>query len=154
MGSEKKINIIPKENAVFWMDKNGIWRNEHGRFEHPKIISYFNRSIQKDDQGYFLGQTVDEMVEKVYFPCEDTAVFAVDIRIGDDVDLVLNIGKKITLDPDTLFIKDDSLFFHAPDHLIRFSPHALAKLTGHLDETDQGLVLKIGDTTYPIPEKP
>ena len=153
MGSEKKVKVIPKENAVFWMDMNGIWRNEHGRFEHPRIISYFNRSIQKDDQGYFLSQTVDEMVEKVYFPYEDTAVFVVDIRTGNCVDLVLNIGKKITLNPDTLFIKDDGLFSQTPDHLIKFNQHALTKLTGLLDETDQGLVLNLGETTYPIPEQ-
>ncbi len=153
MGSEKKVNVIPKENAVFRMDKNGIWHNEHGRFEHPKIISYFNRSIQKDDQGYFLTQTVDEMVEKVYFPYEDTAVFVVDIRTGECIDLILNIGKIITLTPDTLFIKDDSLFLNTPDHLIKFNQHALAKIAGIMDETDQGLVLHLGEATHLIPEK-
>ncbi len=58
------------------MDANGIWHNEHGRFEHPKIINHFNRSIQKDDLGYFLSQMIDEAKEeKVYFPYEETAVF-------------------------------------------------------------------------------
>ncbi|MCP4022082.1 MAG: MFS transporter permease, partial [Desulfobacteraceae bacterium] len=65
--SPKKQIIIPKEDAVFWMDKHGIWHNEHGPFEHPKIIKYFNASIQKDDQGYYVNQATGEFEEKVYF---------------------------------------------------------------------------------------
>ncbi|MCG8636585.1 MAG: MFS transporter permease [Desulfobacterales bacterium] len=153
MGSEKKVNVIPRENAVFRMDKNGIWHNEHGRFEHPKIISYFNRSIQKDDQGYFLSQTLDGMVEKVYFPYEDTAVFVVDIRVEKNIDLILNTGTKCPLAPDTLFIKDDNLYCRIPDHLVKFNQHALAKMAVHLDETEHGLVLCLGESSRVIPEK-
>lgn len=160
MASEKKQIIIPREDSVFWMDKNGTWHNEHGRFEHPKIIHYFNRSIQKDDQGYFLSQTMDGnedgVEEKVYFPCEDTAVFVVDLIVKDNedtIDLVLNIGEKRCLDPKGLFIRDDSLFVQAPDHLIRFNQQSLVKLSSHLDETDQGLVLTLDSQVYRIPEK-
>ena len=71
--------IIPKENAVFRMDGNGVWHNEHGKIEHPKIIKYFHQSIGKDDRGYFVFQTTDEFEEKVYFPYEETAMFVFDI---------------------------------------------------------------------------
>ncbi len=158
MASEKKQIIIPREDSVFWMDKNGTWHNEHGRFEHPKIIHHFNRSIQKDDQGYFLGQTMDGdgVEEKVYFPCEDTAVFVVDLIVkdsGDTIDLVLNIGEKRCLKPGHLFIRDDSLFAQTRDHLIKFNQQSLVKLSSLMDETDQGLTLTLGSQVYILPEK-
>ncbi len=152
----RKTIVIPRENAVFRMDGNGIWHNAHGRFEHPKIIAHFNRSIQKDDQGYFLSQMIDEnREEKVYFPYEDTAVFVVDItpRGNDTIDLVLNTSRQLTLDPETLFIKDDNLFLHTTDHLIKFNQHALTKIVRFLDETDLGMVLNMGGRTVPIPEQ-
>lgn len=159
MTPEKKQIIIPREDSVFWMDKNGTWHNEHGRFEHPKIIHYFNRSIQKDDQGYFLGQTMDGtedgVQEKVYFPCEDTAVFVVDfvVKDNDTIDLALNIGEKCCLEPAGLFIRNDSLFAQTPDHLIKFNQQSLVKLSSLLDETDQGMALTLGSQVYIIPEK-
>ncbi len=154
-GSIKQTTIIPEENSVFRMDGNGIWHNEHGRFEHPKIINHFNRSIQKDEQGYFLSQVIDEdRHEKVYFPYEDTAFFVVDLRHkNDSIDLILNTSQRLSLDPTTLFIKDDSLFIRTQDLLIKFNQHTLIKITRLLDETDQGMVLNMGGSTYPIPEQ-
>lgn len=150
----KKTIIIPRENAVFRMDGNGIWHNEHGRFEHPKIINHFNRSIQKDDSGYFLSQMIDEdREEKVYFPYEDTAVFAIDIKSGNNtIDLILNTAQRLTLDPETLFVKNDSLFLRTPDHLIKFNQQALAKIARFLDDTENGMQLVVGGTAFPIPE--
>ncbi|MDD9302193.1 MAG: MFS transporter permease [Desulfobacter sp.] len=153
MGSENKINIIPKEQAVFWMDSNGVWHNEHGRLEHPKIISYFNRSIQKDDQGYFLSQIIEDREEKVYFPYEETAIFVTHIHIKDKIELLLNTSQKIMLDPGRLYIKKDSLFFSTPPHEIKFTSHALAKISKCLKEADQGLMLQLGENQYFIPEK-
>lgn len=154
MAPQHKTIIIPKEKAVFRMDANGIWHNEHGRFEHPKIINHFNRSIQKDDLGYFLSQMIDEaMEEKVYFPYEETAVFVVDIRSTDTITLVLNTAVKLPLDPDNLFIQNDSLYLHTTDHLIKFSQQALAKMARFLDEDENGMVLNLGGTTWPVPER-
>jgi len=51
--------VIPKENAVFWMDGNGDWRNEHGRFRKKKIIDYFNAAIHKDENGYYVCQEMN-----------------------------------------------------------------------------------------------
>ena len=55
--------IIPRERAVFRMDANGVWHNEHGRFEHPKTIHHFNRSIRQDDQGFFLCQILEAIFQ-------------------------------------------------------------------------------------------
>ncbi len=46
--------VIPKDEAIFWLGKNGRWHNAHGEFQHKKIIDYFHSSIKKDDNGYFL----------------------------------------------------------------------------------------------------
>ena len=60
--------VIPRENAVFWMDAEGRWCNRHGRFAHKRIIDYFNRSIGRDAMGYFVTQVRGDIREKVYFP--------------------------------------------------------------------------------------
>ena len=154
MASDKKLTIISKEDAVFWMDGDGTWHNEHGKFEHPKIIQYFNRSIQKDDQGYFLSQAIDDRVEKVYFPYEETAVFAIDLKnSGESIELILNTFKSVSLNPESLYIKNDSLFLDTPEDLIKFSQKALAKLSAKMEDTDKGLTIELGNTQFIIPEK-
>ncbi|MBW1695092.1 MAG: hypothetical protein JRJ41_13325 [Deltaproteobacteria bacterium] len=60
--------VVPKEDAVFWLDAFGRWHNEHGTFEHKKIINFFHSSIRKDADGYYLYQKRDDsIIEKVYF---------------------------------------------------------------------------------------
>jgi len=154
MAQTKKQNIIPKEQAVFWMDKDGTWHNEHGTLEHPKIIKYFNQSIAKDDQGYFLSQIINDVEEKVYFPYEETAVFVVDLVKKDaGIKLTLNILETIALNPEALYIKADALFMETDAHLVKFTQKALARMTSFLKETPQGLALNFGRTQTIIREK-
>ena len=89
--------IIPKEKAVFWMDGNGRWHNRHGPFQHKKLIDYFNSSIGWDEDGYFVSQTRDDILEKVYFRHAETALFVLDVIKNDEIHLVLNTQKKIKL---------------------------------------------------------
>lgn len=152
MAETKKTIVIPKEDAVFRMDGQGVWHNEHGPFEHPKIIQYFNKSIRRDSQGFFLLQEMEHAFEKVYFPFEETAFFVADISGRDPLDLLLNTGEKLRLDPATLFIRDDSLYIRMEDHLIKFTPKALLKLSKHLREKDGALVLALETGDVPIPE--
>ena len=56
MNEKIKEIIISKEDAVFWMDKHGFWRNEDGKFRHKRIIDHFHKSIGKDQNGYFVSQ--------------------------------------------------------------------------------------------------
>ncbi|MBA3009245.1 MAG: MFS transporter permease [Proteobacteria bacterium] len=154
MASEKKIRIVPKENAVFWMDKNGTWHNEHGKFEHPRIIRHFNLAIQKDDLGYHLSQVTDGVEEKVYFPHEDAVLFVVDISESQEVTLTLNTTQTMTLDPEQLFTRDDNLYLQTPEHCIKFSQHALVKLSRHMEETDGNFCLVLNHISHTIPEKP
>lgn len=142
--------VISKEDAVFWMDENGQWHNEHGKFEHPRIIKYFNASIKKDDQGYFVFQSTDMVDEKVYFKYKETAVFAVDLRAGKDLILALNVGKTVPFDPTGLYVKDDSLFMKTKSHLIKFTPQAMVKLSRYLKEKDGQLIFSFNEKEWPI----
>ncbi|NDY72272.1 MFS transporter permease [Desulfobacter hydrogenophilus] len=154
MAQTRKQNIIPKEQAVFWMDKDGAWHNEHGKLEHPKIIKYFNQSIAKDDQGYFLSQIINDVEEKVYFPYEETAVFVVDLVKKDaGIELTLNTLETIALDPDVLYINADALFMETDAHLVKFTQNALAQMTPFLIDTPQGLALTLSRTQTVIREK-
>ncbi|EIM62594.1 hypothetical protein [Desulfobacter postgatei] len=155
MTRTRKQNIIPKEQAVFWMDNDGTWHNEHGKLEHPKIIKYFNQSIQKDDQGYFLRQNItNDVEEKVYFPYEETAVFVVElVKKNAGIELTLNTLDTIALEPEALYIKADALFMETDTHLIKFTQNSLAKMTAFLTDTPQGLALKLGQTQTVIREK-
>ncbi|MDX9964443.1 MFS transporter permease [Desulfobacter postgatei] len=155
MTRTRKQNIIPKEQAVFWMDNDGTWHNEHGKLEHPKIIKYFNQSIQKDDQGYFLCQNItNDVEEKVYFPYEETAVFVVDlVKKNAGIELTLNTLDTIALEPEALYIKADALFMETDAHLIKFTQNSLAQMTAFLTDTPQGLALKLGQAQTVIREK-
>jgi hypothetical protein len=53
---QKPVMIIPKEKAVFRLDKNGIWHSGDEKFTNKKIIHYFHSMFKKDKDGYFLGQ--------------------------------------------------------------------------------------------------
>ena len=141
---------MPKEKAVFWMDKHGNWCNEHGRFEHPRIIKYFNKSIKKDGLGYFVQQSTDEFEEKVYFRYEDTALFVIDLKVDSIVRLALNTGVVVDLTPERLFSKDDSLYTVEGNETIKFTSKAMLKLARYIKEEGDQLCLSIGDRQWTI----
>lgn len=136
--------VIPKEKAVFWMDAKGRWCNRHGPFAHKKIIDYFNRSIGKDDNGYFVCQDKGDVIEKVYFRYQDTALFVVDFSGGDPGQLVLNTGRKVMMTPENLFIEGDILYYCDGDERIKFTDRAMMKIADWLEEREDGLYFKSG----------
>ena len=149
----KKIKeiVIGKEDAVFWLDKNGHWNNENGKFRHHKIIHYFHSCIQRDRQGYFLYQENENYVEKVYFPYEDQALFVFDVIEPDDVILVLNTKQRIKLNPCKLFVKNDCLYMHMGKEIIKFAEHGLVKIARYLEEKSGQLHIRVKDRSYKIP---
>ena len=144
--------IIPKENAVFWMDDRGRWHNRHGRFEHKRIIDHFNRSIRRDKDGYYVTQTRGDIREKVYFAYDDTPLFVFRVIAGDPIHLVLNTGETIVLDPARLFVEADQLYQKRGDECIKFTDRTLLAMAPYLDESTAGFNLHIGDRTWPIPD--
>ena len=145
--------IIPKEEAVFWLDKAGFWCNEGGKFRNKKIIDYFHAAISKDDAGYFVSQVRDDLLEKVYFCYEDTALFVFDILPDENISLVLNTGKQFPLDPNSLYTKDDNLYVLENNEPIKFSERAMLKLSSFIIEKDGLLFLEYNDKMFTIPEK-
>ena len=143
--------VIAEEDAVFWMDGQGHWHNRHGRFEHKRIIDHFNRSIRRDEAGYFVTQIRGDIREKVYFSYEDTALFVVRIVDENPIRLVLNTGSIVDLDPGRLFVHGDNMYLKRDDERIRFTGHALMAMAKHLEDGEKGLMFRLGDRCWPIP---
>ncbi len=145
--------IIPREKAVFWMDDRGRWHNRHGRFEHKRIIDHFNHAIRRDEAGYYVTQVRGDIREKVYFAYEDTPLFVLQVDRDDPIGLVLNTGATIKLDPALLFVHRDQLYLHRGDERIRFSDRALMAMAPLLEETPDGLIIRIGNQRHTISEQ-
>lgn len=152
-GKDEKQIVIPKENAVFWMDAQGRWCNQYGPFEHPKIINYFNKSIGKDQDGYFVGQIRDGFHEKVYFRYADTPLFVVDLEEGDPIILVLNTGRRIALDPHRLYIQNDLLYVTSDDEKIKFNERTMVRFADWLEERPGGLYFSKDKQVVEIAER-
>ena len=151
MTHDRQEIIIPKENAVFWMDGNGRWHNRHGEFEHKKVVAYFNRSIGYDADGYFVSQVREGALEKVYFKYQETALFVVDILgDNDDLQLLLNTGKRIPLNPEKIFIKNDVLFMHVENQLVKFTDRSMMKISGLMEEIDGRFFINLHERKYRI----
>jgi hypothetical protein len=151
MMAPKKEIIVPAQEAVFWLDKNGRWHNRHGLFQHPKIIARFHASIRKDENGYHLFQATDEVSEKVYFHYEDTALFVFNVIDTHPVKLVLNTTDEIDLNPRHLFIQNDNLYLDHVGERVKFEARALMKLSPYLYFENERNYIQIDDRIIPIP---
>lgn len=151
-GQRMKEIVIPQENAVFWLDRHGCWRNVHGKFRNKKIIDHFNRSIRRDAGGYFVTQINGDVLEKVYFRCEDTALFVTEISPdGDEIRLALNTGDSVMLDPDALRVKADQLYLVRDGERIRFTERALMRFAAFLDCESERYFFTSGGLRLEIP---
>jgi hypothetical protein len=144
---------IPKDRAIFWLDKNGRWRNAHGEFKHQKIIDYFHSSIKKDKNGYYLFQERENLREKVYFHYEDTALFAVDLIKDNDITLILNTKKQIKLKPRKLFIRGDDLYMRMGEEIIKFTERGLMKISDLLVCDNDRYFIRIKNRNYRVIQK-
>ena len=145
--------VISKEDAVFWMDGNGRWHNQHGEFEHKKVVAYFNRSIGYDADGYFVSQVRGDIQEKVYFPYQETALFVVDIVQNGDLELLLNTQKQVPLNPEKLFIRNDNLFMHFENQLIKFTDRSMIKLSDRFDDANGKFTIHLNGNRYTLEEE-
>jgi hypothetical protein len=153
MNKKRTEVVIPKDRAVFWLDKNGRWHNAHGEFQHKKIVNYFHASIHRDENGYFLFQQIGNIHEKVYFHYEDTALFVVDFIKEKDFTLVLNTQRQVKLKPRNLWIRNDSLYMQAGGETIKFIERGLMKVSDLLEFTNDRYFIKIKGRRYRIPQK-
>ena len=151
MAKKIKEIVIQKNEAVFWLDKNGCWQNQNGKFSHKKIIHYFHSCIKRDRQGYYLYQVNETYAEKVYFPYEDQALFVFDVIRQNDVTLILNTKQQIKLKPRKLFIKNDCLYMHMGEDIIKFAEKGLMKIAQLLEEENDRLYIRIKNRRHKIP---
>jgi len=153
MAEELKEVIISKEDAVFWMDNRGRWHNEHGPFQNKKVIDYFYTCIRRDENGFYLTQARDDIIEKVYFPYEETALFVFDVRReSNGMVLVLNTGEEIALDPAGLCIREDVLALMHDDTLIKFTDRTMMKIADLIEEREGCYSFKWGGREWPVRE--
>jgi hypothetical protein len=145
--------VVPRQQAVFWMDGQGRWHNQHGPFEHKKIIDHFNASIRKDRDGYYVGQCRDGLFEKVYFNYHETARFAVNLVGRDQIQMELNSGEVVAVTPDLMFIHDDQLFHHYGEEIIKFSESALMQISRHIESDADGYILRWMGSNYRLKEQ-
>jgi hypothetical protein len=153
MAKKLKDIVISKDQAVFWLDANGRWHNEFGEFQHKKIIDFFHSSIRKDQDGYYLQQTRESTREKVYFHCEDGALFVFDVNKGKDISLRLNTGKTIKLHPKKLWIKNDSLYMQEGDEQVKFTERSLLKISELIEQDGNQYFIRVHSRKYNIIER-
>jgi hypothetical protein len=146
--------VVARDEAVFWLDGQGYWCNRHGRFRNVKISNHFHASIQKDEQGYYLTQVHPDYLEKVYFPCRDTALFVFQVQAGNPITLVLNTGQRIPLDPEELFTANDALYVFHQGERIKFSERALIQLSRHLEFKGDEVFFNLEGQRVQIPDSP
>lgn len=148
--SNLKLIVVPKEKAVFWMDGQGRWHNQHGPFEHKGIIDFFNASIRKDEHGFHVMQIREDVCEKVYFRYEDTPLFVIAVALGTPIALTLNTGFDLELRPQALFMRRDQLYLRDGEEYIKFSERALLKLSRIMQYEDHNYFIQIDGRRYPI----
>lgn len=158
--SPMKTMVIPRERATFRMDGNGVWHGETGRFRKKSIIDHFNAALGHDADGFFVAQVNGEVREKVYFPCEETAFFAVDVAPNDsdesgasDLRVLLNTGETVPVTPEGLRYRGDALFLFRDRIPVKFTDRCLLRVAGRLAETpDGGYGFRLNGRVVPVPE--
>ena len=151
--TRKREHIIPKEKALFWMDKNGFWHTDQGKFENRKIINHFHSCIRYDESGYHLRQEHRHYREKVYFFHEDTPLFVFHVLKNDEITLVLNTGRRVRLRPKNLFINHDNLYMTLGEERVKFTENALVRVSDELEEDKGHMYIRVRGRRYRIPEK-
>ncbi len=134
--------IVSKDDAVFWLDARGRWRNQHGPFEHKRIIAHFHSAIRWDDKGFYLEQIHSGGTrEKVYFHYHDTALFVFDIQVDlprRAITLILNTGARLPLNEGALQVENDHLYMQWNNLRIKFAEPALLKVSRYLTYASAG----------------
>jgi len=154
MGAALPEVVIPREKAVFRLDARGRWCNRHGVFRNRRICDHFHAAIRRDAAGYHLRQELPDRVEKVYFPYEDTALFVVQVALGDPVELTLNTRRRVALDPALLFVRGESLYLTLEGERVKFTERATLNLAEAMEFTPEGYAIRTGERVHPIPELP
>jgi hypothetical protein len=142
--------VIPKEMAVFWLDANGCWRNANGRFRHKKISDHFHAAIRKDAGGFFLYQERENCTEKVYFTFDDTALFVFDVAFKEHVLLTLNTGEKIFLEPQNLYVQNDSLYINKDEDRVKFTERSLWMISSFIDVDNDAYFIRLNGIKHSI----
>jgi hypothetical protein len=139
-------------NAPFFVDKevirltaNGVWLSDQTEIDHENTVKLFFRSIQKDDQGYFLKVSYETKRIEV----EDTAyfVFGLEGTASEGYVLLLSDGTREPLNPSTLKYQVGRLTcrVHQPEVEAKFLHKAYMEILKPLEQEGEHYVLQIGE---------
>lgn len=144
--------VIPRHRANFRMDGDGRWHNRDGPFRHQRIIDLFNAALDKDEKGYFVTQKNDGITEKIYFPYEETALFVVGVQWTDPMRIVFNTGIVRVLDPRSLYIHKDHLYYRSGEDSAKFNQRSLMEISGRISCENGFYFFSEGETTIMLPD--
>ena len=135
------------------IDKDGKWYYGNQEIVNPLVLLTFCNALQKDEEGRY---RIVFQSEVCYVDVEDTPFVVASIRGDQETELLvlLNTGEVHKLDPATLSIGEHNVMYcRLPDGMkVRFSRAAYYLLALMMEEDEEGgIVLKIGDRSYPVP---
>jgi uncharacterized protein len=144
-----------REDSGLLLDKQLRWFHDGEPVQHPKIVELFNESLVPTEDGRFqlrVGKdwayvTVEDAAYRVTgLDTTETAVF---LRLSD------RTGEALV--PATLALESDgvlSVRVKQGRAKARFSRAAQVSLGALLEESEEGLVLRLGATHIPVPLPP
>jgi hypothetical protein len=77
-------------------------------------------------------------------------LFVFDIIKGDDIILVLNTKRQIPLQPESLSIKEDSLYYQDGEDLIKFAERGMMQISDLLEEAGDQFYIRVDGKRYEI----
>ncbi len=134
------------------IDREGRWFYEDKEIIHQYILHTFYEALERCEDGRYRIVFGNEVC---YIEVEDTPFVVATLR-GDNAQgfcLILNSGKAYALDPSTLWIEKDNVFYaQLPNGMpVRLSRPAYYALALAMEEDPGGdIVLKVGGNIYTI----
>ncbi len=146
MQDQKKNPFLCDEISL---SKNGVWYHEGVEITHKRTVELFNRSIQRDGEGYILKAGREVCPVKV----EDAPFFVLEVdREGDSLVLKLSNTRREKLDPSTIEVGDDNVMYALVNDNIdraKFTRPAYYQLTQYLDlDEEDNYILRVGNNNY------
>ena len=137
---------------------DGRWLHQGQEISHPRIVRAFHQGIEPwlgDDSFDYIIHMGDFRYPIVV---EDTAYSVEGLKIleTERIELLLNTGGTVSLDPSTLYVGDNDVLYcliFGKEHSARFRRGAYAKLWERIEElVGGGYALRLGNEQWPIGE--
>jgi uncharacterized protein len=142
-----------REDSGIRLDREGRWWHDGEPVEHPRIIEAFNRGLAPSEDGRY---KLNVGKDWCYVEVEGAAYRVTSVHPKDDGPPVLELsdGSAEPLDPQTLTADDEGVLecqVKERRASARFSRDAQAAMGELLEQTKDGVCLRIGEERVPLP---